>query len=138
MSNSSSKRSNKSWTWSYFTKAEENGIFKAKCNIFSKEKEFVSSTSGLISHLAGHNIYKACSVQKGIVENENMTESDDSSDEAPSPNLNSTKSKKINVALLRFLIATNQPISLVDNKIFQSLIENLYKPFKIPRSRFFS
>ena len=38
MSNSSSKRSNKSWTWSYFTKAEENGIFKTKCNIFSKEK----------------------------------------------------------------------------------------------------
>ena len=67
-----------------------------------------------------------------------MTESDDSSDEAPSPNLNSTKSKKINVALLRFLIATNQPISLVDNKIIQSLIETLYKPYKIPRSGFFS
>ena len=46
-------------------------------------------------------------------------------------------SKKLLASLLNFIIGTNQPLSIVENKLFQELVHNLNKNFKIPSRSYF-
>ena len=115
------------------------GIF-LKINICQAAVKYVSSTSTLWSHLAIHNIYKSDSDQskRKRQRSENESVSEEFNREDTSQKLKSKGIRKINEAILIFLISTNQALSLVDNEAFKYLNHVLNSSFKIPSSRFYS
>ena len=124
----------RSWVWSYFDLPVNNS---SQCNICHNKIPYLSSTTPLSYHLNKvHNIKESARKKLRIDLNSHDTEQDEYSilntseyDDVIDDELNS---KKLYDSLLKFIIGTNQPLSIVENKFFQELLQNLNKSYKVP------
>lgn len=125
----------RSWSWQYFSVSEN----KVSCVICNESLVYHHSTSSMIYHLASkHRIYN-CPLKRKRFEDE--MESDDSEPEETSPSVttnenndpkDSKKDAKITNKILRFLIGTDQPLSLIKHNLFIEMVKELRKDFKVP------
>ena len=134
------KRAKKrSWVWSYFDPPVNNN---SKCNVCNNGIPYSSSTTPLSYHLNKvHNLKERARKKSKLDFDAQENEQGDDSisngtdiDEAVDDDL---ISKKLLASLLNFIIGTNQPLSIVENKLFQELVHNLNKNFKIPSRSYF-
>ena len=119
------KRGKRSWVWEYFEKHDNNTI----CLVCSKKISWNNiSTNQLAWHINSHHNIFGSSNKKRKLDWVNLDDSNEESidKENLDPNPNSSKKKAtINTKLVDFIVGSNLPVSIVENKLFADFVKSL-------------
>lgn len=134
----------RSWVWNYFLFEENQTEFKCcQCGRFIKITAD-SSTNLLRRHLLDiHGICKATPLDR-MASNIQINEySDDDSDVETHLNqleskLNHQKKIRIDQKLVDFLINSNQPFIVLENKAFKDFVHELNRSYNVPSRSYIS
>jgi hypothetical protein len=138
MSNQNNKKKYvpRSYVWNYFTLKTVIGTQVTECLLCHKTQNYCGSTSSMIHHLKNfHQITNSTELSGDINDNyyEESANLDMSSyDTYYSNNIETPKSRDILNSLIAFIVATNQPLSLVDHSTFKAFVNNLNSKYKLP------
>lgn len=131
--NSRKRRPKTSFVWNYF---DIDSKSRTKCRLCNIYLEFTSSTTCMRYHLlAVHQIKekpfestKTTPSSNGFDDNDSLSDSSSHEHDA----ISDKKSKSIQKAIVRFLIGTNQALSLVKHPLFKQMILECKPSAKIP------
>ncbi|CAF0904500.1 unnamed protein product [Brachionus calyciflorus] len=136
------KRSKTSWVWKYFTLDSVTNL--NSCDLSDYNRNHDKSSTYMSDHLRRHHsisseliqynskqkLYCNSSNSKTIYYSESESEPEEKIPKITEKNdtnvyLSTTKRAKINEKMKKFLIATDQPISLVERDEFKELLKEL-------------
>jgi hypothetical protein len=140
------KRKFKSWAWEFFELINVDSKYSTKCNLCMVDIQFVSSTTPMISHLKNAHFLTEVEHKKSRDNNWDQYNDDDDdgniieSEGKSSYNVEeiNRKSKEFAKQLINFIVATNQPLSVVDNPQFIKLVNVLNNTITMPCRQTFS
>lgn len=139
-SDSSAERRLRSFVWDHFTLSSENNDRVAKCKQCNYVKPYLGTTTLFIYHLERkHKIrQKVESVKRTIGQticDESSSEDDDDDEgnrEIKNRGMSAAKKLKVDRALVKWLVSSNQPAVTVGSEEFDGFIKSLNSDYKPP------
>lgn len=127
----------KSYVWEYFIKST-SGSSVVKCKLCSKEYKSSGNTSNLMDHLKRTHSTEIAENKDGGEEKKQKIEQYFVSKKENFYDLNSAKCKRLNEKLAMFIALDCQPFSVVEDKGFRQLLNELDPRYNIPSAKYVS
>lgn len=129
-----SPRVKRAWCWQYFNEHGDDVI----CTLCEIRIKYFNSTSSMIYHLAAkHQLFNLNSKKRKLeigsdCESDSSIECSTNESESTIPKEESKKVNKINEKVVRFIVGTNQPLSMTQNPLFVDMVCELRAHYKLP------
>ncbi|RNA14996.1 zinc finger BED domain-containing 4 [Brachionus plicatilis] len=134
------KRDKISWVWKFFEYDKTTEI--AKCTRYSFSRKHNNSTTYLRNNLATLDIFEEKSQEElkiaaAVFSDSGEEYSSDSNGESNDERIkkakfSENKAMRLKEKLINFLVLTNQPASLVENKVFRDFCKELNSSYQPP------